>query len=184
MPYDNDGNEVTIGDMVKKDAADAAYRVAAKQITKGVKTGIRAALKDKGTEESKIQAVAEFFNTDIGEALIAAGLGYGVLAIPGLKDDARVKRISEEFRIDGMATAGNALADNVLKHLMPVMTDAMKNLPEIPAGLGLKKAPKKRVKIDVETSSETPPVVETVEASPVLPVETKKAAKASNTHAE
>lgn len=118
-------------DMSKKDATDAAYRVAGNQMTKGVKTGIIALMKDKGVEGGKVEAIRELLETEVGNAAVATILGQLLTHIPQLQDDQRVQKLAEEFRVQGMATAGNLVLDTMFQYFLPVVKDAMADLPQL-----------------------------------------------------
>jgi hypothetical protein len=128
----------------KKDAVEAAYRTAGKQMTKGVKTGIVALMKDKGMDGGKIEAIREVLETEVGDALVATLLGYGLTYAPKLNEDPRAQKLAEEFRISGMATAGNLIVDTTLQYLVPVIGDAMSGLPS---------PEEEKVRIEEKTSS-------------------------------
>jgi hypothetical protein len=145
MPYDSDGEETTVLETLKSDALAAGYRVAANQMTKGVKGAIILSMKDKGVEDGKLQTMREMLDTDLGEALISTLLGYGLTYIPMLSEDPRAQTLAEEFRINGIAIAGNVVADSVFQHLMPAITNAMDKLPPAEEVLRIKKPSKKRV---------------------------------------
>ena len=146
MPYDEDGNEITMMDMLKKDSLNAGYRVAATQMTKGVKSAFLLAMKDKGMEGGKIEAISEMLDTEFGSALISGALGYGLAYLPGgIGEDPRIQKLSEEFRVGGIATAGNAVIGSVMEMIMPAITDAMKTLPPLPESTTVKKPAKKRI---------------------------------------
>jgi len=118
-------------DMVKTDAIEAGYRVAGRQMTKGVKAGILMLMKDKGMDGGKLEAIREVLDTEVGDAIISTLLGYGLTYVPQLKDDPRAAKLAEEFRINGMATAGNLAIDTTMTYLLPVVTEAMSALPAV-----------------------------------------------------
>ncbi len=68
-------------------------------------------------------------DSEVGESFIALILGYGLNYAPGIKDDPRVQKLSEEFRINGMAVAGNALVGAAMESFLPVLTGALAALP-------------------------------------------------------
>jgi len=118
-------------DMLKADAVEAGYRIAGRQMTKGVKTGILMLMKDKGMDGGKLEAIREVFDTEVGDAIISTLLGYGLTYVPQLKDDPRAAKLAEEFRVNGMAIAGNVAVDTAMQYLLPVVTEAMSALPAV-----------------------------------------------------
>lgn len=120
-------------DMFKQDGVDATYRVAAKQMTKGVKAGIVKALSGKGGKGMKkreVSNMAAFLDTEIGEALIGLGMGMGLTFAPGVKDHPKAKRMATEFRVGGLTQAGNIAMDALMKHVVPSVMETLKGLPE------------------------------------------------------
>jgi len=124
-----------VKDMVKKDAIEAGYRVASKQMTKGVKGGILALMKDKGMDDGKLAAIREVLDTEIGDAIVSTFLGYGLTYVPQLKDDPRAVKLAEEFRITGIATAGNLAVNSAMEYVLPVVSSAMASLPAVEASV-------------------------------------------------
>ena len=118
-------------DMVKSDAEKAAYRVAATQMSNGVKKGLIKILESKGLEGSKSEAAAEMLNTEIGSAMVALLLGYGLKYAPMISEDARAVKLSEEFRVKGMETVGNEIVGSLMEHLLPEVMNILGNLPEV-----------------------------------------------------
>lgn len=117
-------------EMVKTDSGDAAYRVGAKQMTKAVKTATSNMLKSKGYKKSQINAIGEFLNTDFGEALISLALGTGLHYAPGISADPRAKKLAKEFRVEGMAVAGDVVASAAMEYLLPAVAGVIQQLPE------------------------------------------------------
>lgn len=119
----------SILEMVKADAGNAAYRVAAKQINTGLRNAIVEMLKAKGTSSAHIEGIAAFLETEWGAALLGSIAGHGLGYIPGIKDDPRVVRLAGEFRVSSMATVGNEIFTAALGQLLPVLTTALNSLP-------------------------------------------------------
>ncbi len=121
----------SLTEMMKSNFQDAAYRVAGTQATKAVKTAILTAMKNKGSDNGTLTAIAGFLDTEFGTALISAGLGVGLNYVPHLNEDPRVQRVAEELRIGGIAVAGNAIIGEAMAHILPAITDALKDLPAL-----------------------------------------------------
>lgn len=119
----------SLTDMFKTDATNAAYRVAARQLNLGLKNAIVEMMKSKGANNSQIEGLAMFLETEWGSALIGSVVGYGLRYIPGLNEDPRVKRLSDEFRIGSMATVGNEIVGVALNQFLPVLNKALSTLP-------------------------------------------------------
>jgi hypothetical protein len=84
---------------------------------------------DKGADESKIKAIGEMLDTEMGHALISALLGYGLTYAPKIGEDPRVQRLAGEFRVNGMATAGNVLMEAVMSYVLPSIMSTLSSLP-------------------------------------------------------
>jgi len=123
-------DKVKFVDMVKSDGTDAAYRVGAKQMTKAFKLATTNMLKGRGTKKSQINAIGEFLDTEFGESMISMLLGTGLNYMPGISNDPRAKKLAKEFRVEGMAQAGNLVADSVMQYLLPAVVSTLQSLPE------------------------------------------------------
>lgn len=115
--------------MMKSDMKDAAYRVASKQMVNGTRAAILKLMEQKGHGSDRVQALSDLLNTEFGEALIGMVLGTSLNYIPMVSDDPRAQKLAEEFRIGGMATAGNAVFDMLAQHFLPVITKTLASLP-------------------------------------------------------
>ncbi len=139
--------------MIKADAAKAGYRVAAKQINTGVRNAIVEMLKSKGASNEHIAGVAAFLETEWGAAILGTIAGHGLGYIPGIKDDPRVVRLAEEFRISSMTTVGNEIFEAALGQLLPVLTTALNSLPTETEAVSSEghKSTTEEVEIEIET---------------------------------
>lgn len=120
----------TFIEMMKGDATNAAYRVAANQMTKGVKSGILAMLEKNGSDGTKLKAVSEMLDTELGAAVVSMILGMALTYVPHVSNDPRAQRLAGEFRVEGMAKAGNTIMDAAIEHFLPVLTGALNSLPQ------------------------------------------------------
>lgn len=130
MPIIEDTNmKPSFTDNLKSNATDAAYRVGAKQAGKAVKAALVKALEKNGVDGGKVQAFASFLDTDIGLAMIMGLIGTVAPHIPKLGEDPRLQRLANEMQTEGMAIAGNMVADEVLSYLGPALKGVIDNLP-------------------------------------------------------
>jgi hypothetical protein len=120
-----------IFDKLMADSKDAAYRVAGTQIIKVAKTGLLNSLRSKGIENRHVQTISDFLDTEIGTAVLSTCVGVGFNYIPPFNKDKRAKTLAREFRVGGMALAGNLLADKVLTDLLPKMEAILGSLPQL-----------------------------------------------------
>jgi len=133
---------MTFFDKVKNDATDAGYRVCAKQMSKGVKAGILKAMGDNNVDDQKIGAVDSLLESEAGEALVSIMLGYILAYAPKLNEDPRAKRLSNEFKVGGMSTAGNVAMDTAIEYFLLPMNNIVEALP--------KDAPRLRVSVPTD----------------------------------
>jgi len=119
--------------MVTDDTIEAGYRMAGRQMTKGVKGGLLLLMKNNGADDGKLAAIKEVMDTEIGDAVISTLLGYTLTYVPQLQKDPRAVKLAEEFRVAGMATAGNLALDTAGEYFLPAITDAMSKLPVVEA---------------------------------------------------
>ncbi len=113
----------------KSDATKAAYRIASNQITKGAKAVILSMIQ-KQNQNANINLVSKFLDTEYGNAIMSMLLGYGLTYIPQMQNNKTAQTLATEFRVNGMATAGNAIFQQVVEQLVPIINDAMKTLPD------------------------------------------------------
>jgi hypothetical protein len=129
QPGSNMTTKPSLMDMFKADGVDAAYRVASTQITTGVQSAILEVMKKKGADNAQLETLAMFLGSELGAGMLSIVSGYGLTYIPGVNKDPRVKRLATEFRVAGMATAGNVVVSELLGQFLPVITKALDTLP-------------------------------------------------------
>jgi len=116
-------------EMLKSDGKNAAYRVASTQMVNGTKAAILKLLEKNGKSSDSIKAVSELMETEFGNAVVGMILGMGLTYAPVISEDARAQKLAEEFRVNGMATAGNALIGVAMEEFLPIVTMALAKLP-------------------------------------------------------
>lgn len=99
-------------DVVVNDGAEAAWRVAGKQLVKLVRDPLAAAIARHlaPDDDSMRGKVAEFLHTDLGEGLLAGLLAAGLAALPGANADV-TDRLARELRVRALSEAGDTLVD-------------------------------------------------------------------------
>jgi len=109
---------------LKVEATSAGYRIAANQVSKAVKRSILMLMQSKGMKSSKLKHLEDVLDSEIGDALVSVSIGY-VLSMDKFKDSERATRLAREFRIEGMATAGNVIVDSAVNYILPsIMKEA------------------------------------------------------------
>ncbi len=121
--------EPSFGQTFKDDLKQAGYRVAANQISKGVKTAIVSMMQKGGSSSTHLHTISEMLNTQYGAGLISFLLGMG-LQHTDLVQDERVEKIAEEFRIEGMSGVGNQVFSFLMDALVPVVSKTLHTLPQ------------------------------------------------------
>lgn len=119
----------SITQMLKANATAAGYRVAGTQMTNAVKSSLITVMRSKGVDGGQVQAFASFLDTEFGQAIISTMLGLGMNYIPHFGEDPRVQKLAEEMRVNGMATAGNAVIGEAMNVFLPAITQILSNLP-------------------------------------------------------
>lgn len=137
-------------EMFKVDASNAAYRVAAKQINTGVRNAVVDMMKKNGANNSQLEGLASLLDTEWGAGLIGMLAGHGLNYVPGIKEDPRVKRLAEEFRVASMATVGNQIVEAAMEQFMPTLTNALAALPSEATSSSRLEAPKSEEEEEVE----------------------------------
>lgn len=107
---------------LSKEFESAAYRVGAKQISKASRAFLISLLKTQGFTKKHINVVTDILETEYGHALIAYLLGYFLPKVPNWDQDPRVLRLCDEFRVEGMAIAGDALLTDLFVQFAPILS--------------------------------------------------------------
>lgn len=118
----------TFTSMIKADLNDTAYRVAAAQLNRATKAAILATLKSQGT--SKLKTISQMLDSEMGTALVSMMMGLALTYAPKISEHEKAKTLAQEFRIAGMATAGNEVIDTAMTVLLPVLMQAVSSLPQ------------------------------------------------------
>jgi hypothetical protein len=112
--------------MIKQDGTKASYRIASKQMTKIVKNSILQIIKNTNPAKSQISSVSKFLDTDVGKSFISFILGLGLGNTPKIKDNKHMMEICKELRIEGISSAGNFFVNEVLKNVIPLISNKEK----------------------------------------------------------
>lgn len=135
MKTDNTKDPValTMFERFKKNAVEGAYLGTAMTITDGTQAAILSFLKDEGVEESAIPAIAKFFNTNIGKALIATaagtGMQFGMQFIPAIADNVHANKISDKLQENGAALGMTAAQKLMFEYMAPMIMGALSKIP-------------------------------------------------------
>lgn len=117
----------------KKNAVEGAYLGTAMSITDGTQAAILAFLKDEGIEESAIPAIAKFFGTNIGKALIAMAAGtsmqFGMQAVPAIAENVHANKIADKLQENGAALGFSAAQKLMFEYMAPMIMGALNKIP-------------------------------------------------------
>lgn len=143
-------------DTLKQDGVDGAYRTAARRSVDMLQQGILKLLKDKGFDDGKLSVAKDLLDTDLGKSLLSWGLGQGLQHMPGgMADDPRVKHLSKEFRVEGVAGVETLALDMALTYAMPSVNSILEGLPVPPAVTEAKSKPRVVEKVPEVQEEET-----------------------------
>jgi len=111
--------------------SEAAIRVASKQLSSGLQKAVVTSLQKKGMDKPMIESVAAFLDTEFGRGLFALALGYGLphVPVPQIQNHPQMARVTNELTVNGMSAIGNAVFDEILGNLLPVITSTLETLP-------------------------------------------------------
>lgn len=127
-----------VAETAAQDFGEAKWRVAARQITDLAKAPLLVAVtKNLGPDDVLRQRLAQFLDSDLGEAFVQGLLGMGLSGLPF--DHPALHRLARELRIEGMAGAGDVVASMVtgpviealagLARQNPAMAQELRGLP-------------------------------------------------------
>ncbi len=116
-------------EILKKDFHESKYRVAADQLTHGVKEAMLLAVKGKGGTESQLEGVSMLLDSEIGDSGISLLLGIAIMYAPMISDDPRAQKLAESFRRNGMTTAGNLVVSTAMSTLLPLVQSVLAKMP-------------------------------------------------------
>jgi len=119
----------SIKEMVLSDSEKALYRIGAKNVVKLGKQAILKALEVQGSDQAA--AMSLMLHAELGDALVSAAMGGVLTMMPQFQNDVRVQTLATELRVNGMATVGNLIVDQLGSILIPTMSALVQNLPEV-----------------------------------------------------
>jgi len=116
-------------DTLKADSTEAAYRVAGTQVIKATKSGLLQVLQRKGINNKYINTVSNFLDTEAGTAGLSTVVGLMLAYFPSFKNNKRAQGLAKEFKVSGLAAAGNLLASKAVQDLLPRFNNLVEMLP-------------------------------------------------------
>ena len=117
--------------MIKSDGLKASYRMASRQMVKGVIKALLAALDSKYTPD-QLKFLEELLKTDLGYALVSGMIGMGLTYAPveKIQSNPHLQVLAEEFRVSAIDTVGTKVLDTVMDNFLPVIMECAKLLPQ------------------------------------------------------
>ena len=129
----NQKSEGTFVEMIKSDAAEAAYRTAAKKGVRALRAAMLRVAKDKGADRKEVNYLRKAFESDLGEAVLSMALGYMLTYAPlpeAVKNNKHFGRIVGELRIGGIQIGMDTILTEAMGYIGPVLDEIKNLLPE------------------------------------------------------
>lgn len=120
---------VSLTDSLRSDASDAAWRTASKTAVRVVKGPLVANISTKMSDGDKGRFLADFLQTDQGEAFLSLILGIAPQFIPQLSSDPRVVRIAAECRVRGIQYVTDEIAAIITEPIIAAFAQVAATLP-------------------------------------------------------
>lgn len=105
--------EKNIFDTLKGDAKNATYKIVANKSSSLLKESIIKIIEKKSNSDMA-RSFAKFLDTDVGLSFLNVLMGTIIDNVPQLQDNKNALRLGEEFRVNGMTVAGNALLEQLI----------------------------------------------------------------------
>ncbi len=105
--------EKNIFDTLKGDAKNATYKIVANKSSFLLKESIVKIIEKKSNSDIA-RSFAKFLDTDVGLSFINVLMGTIIDNVPQLQNNNNAIRLGEEFRVNGMTVAGNALLEQLI----------------------------------------------------------------------
>lgn len=129
MTKPSDGFVASAVDALKTDAADAAVRSGARQLTRLAVEPVAALLERHAVDDSTRAMVAGFLRTDAGKMLLRAALGGLIPLVPGAPPVAHA--IARELRVSALADGADALLDAVTDPVLALIRQVVADNPAL-----------------------------------------------------
>lgn len=124
-------------EQLKSDATDAAFRLAGRQFLKATREPLIAKIAGHldPNDPSMRAKIAAFLDTELGEAMVATLLSFGLSLLPESTGDIP-KRLAKELRVGAMVDVGDVLADLLMAPLRDLLSGVLrgveKEAPSLP----------------------------------------------------
>ncbi|HUU88140.1 MAG TPA: hypothetical protein VMX17_10360, partial [Candidatus Glassbacteria bacterium] len=146
--------------LLKKDGKDAQYRLVRSQLLNGAKALVLAIVSKDQETNPYMESVAQVMDTKAGEAFLSSLVGMGLTFAPGeFMQDARIQLLAEEFRVNGLHKAEDAIMSSIMSALTPTImqtiSNSLESLPDVEEEAPLlKKNQKTEEEIEAEAEAE------------------------------
>ena len=157
----NEKKKEIAGKIMSNDKLDFTQILAQDASKAAVRSGATLGINGLGAE-----AIMNFFEGPIGEAMLRASLGYGLmyLPIPMIQENEYAQKLSEELRVSGMAKGMDKGADIVQQFILPSLLESFQGTPLLESFLPAKEtkhrvsehvaAPKRVASEEIKSESE------------------------------
>ncbi len=105
----------------------AAFRIAARKVSKTVRHSIIQILKQLKFKKEHIAIFTQILRSDYGLAMVSYLMGHLVGNFPHLKEDKRIQKLSDELRVDGVAFA----IEESMEHIGKLFFNLVLAIPKV-----------------------------------------------------
>jgi hypothetical protein len=126
----NTRNKVTasgVGNALKKNAKDAAWRQASRKASKGATVVITKAVSGLGNNQST-KMLTEFLKTPDGQALVGLLVGMAPVLAPNALDNPHVERLADEMRTNAFDHFYDKVGEELFAPLFEVLKNSVSNI--------------------------------------------------------
>jgi hypothetical protein len=87
-------------------------------------------MKSKNISETKLKHLRDVLDSQFGLAITSSVIGYS-LTYSKYNENIKVQKIADEFRIEGMTIASNAIINEMMEYLAPIIKKSMLEIPDV-----------------------------------------------------
>lgn len=127
----------------KSELTQAGYRVAGTQLTNSLQN-----LMVKAIPADKAEGLKTFLKSEIGSAFVSMLAGMALTY--SMPDKEIAQKLATEFRVNGLATFGNAAIDGLLSSITDVVSNTFAQLPQETTTLSLAEVEEKEIPLEEE----------------------------------
>ena len=122
---------IETGEELKSNAADAAWRTAAKKAVRAARVPLLTMLKAMTGDNVLAQRLVKFMATDNGLVVVGLFLGVAPVLFPQIATDPRIERLAEEMRIGSIEIVTDKVGDKLFGPLAAAFQVGLAALPSM-----------------------------------------------------